>query len=54
MRLQTTFLININLEEEKQISDPKKLMRFDWEKEDNKEIVEPDWEALEREIKGVN
>jgi hypothetical protein len=53
MRLQTAYLININLEEKDQITDPKKLMKFSWEEEEIKELKEPDWEALEREIKGI-
>jgi hypothetical protein len=53
MRIQTAFLINIQLEENDRITDPKKLMRFQWEKEEAKELNEPDWEALEREIKGI-
>jgi hypothetical protein len=55
MRLQTAYLININLEEKNQFDDPRKLMRFPWESENkNEEQSEPNWEALEREIKGVN
>lgn len=55
MRLQTAYLININLEEKDQIADPKKLMKFPWEEEDKAvDIEEPDWEGLERQIKGIN
>lgn len=53
MRLQTAYLININLDQEHQITNTKKLMRFPWEEEEVKEIKEPDWERLEREIKGI-
>lgn len=53
MRLQTAYLINVNLQEKDQFTDPRKLLRFPWEAEEIKETGEPDWERLEREIKGI-
>jgi hypothetical protein len=49
MRLQTLYLVNMQLDQNNQIKDVKDLMRFKWEEEDkNKELIIPDWEKLEK------
>jgi len=53
MRLQTWFLINVQLERKKQIKKPEKLIKFPWEKIDipkftheQKEEIKRKWEHL--------
>ncbi len=53
MRLQTIFLMNANLPRESQILSTQELIRFPWEKEEITELPEPDWERIEREVKGI-
>lgn len=52
MRLQTFYLVNMQLPQEKQIRDPRALMPFDWDDEIPEEdvyIPTPDeWEELDR------
>jgi hypothetical protein len=53
MRLQTIYLMNANLPRESQILSPQELIRFPWEKEEIIDSPEPDWERIEREVKGI-
>ena len=52
MRLQTYFLINIQIDSKKQLKDVKDLFRFKWEEIKTNEITVPDWEQLQNEIMG--
>lgn len=54
MRLQTFYLININLDKNNQLSDPEDLIKFPWDEKKIKSVEEPDWEKLEKDIKGIN
>lgn len=52
MRLQTVYLFNKDLPEDKRINDPRALMPFPWEEplpEEEVHVPTPDeWEALDR------
>ena len=51
MRLQTFYLVSIQLSDDSKIKEPIDLMKFEWESDKPVEIVEhPDWERLDREI----
>lgn len=56
MRLQTMLLLNQNIKPAHQFRDPKKLMRFYWEKVKPEEIEiweEEDWQQMDKKI-GTN
>lgn len=54
MRLQTFYLVNLQLDRNSALKDVKDLMKFTWDEEPIKEIKEPNWEELERDLyKGV-
>jgi hypothetical protein len=54
MRLQTFYLVNLQLDRNSALKDVKDLMRFAWEDDPIKEVQEPNWEELERDLyKGV-
>jgi len=52
MRLQTFYLVSIQLSDDSKINEPKDLIKFTWDEEKKVDIVEePDWVKLDKEIK---
>jgi hypothetical protein len=50
MRLQTFYLINLQLKPENALQDVTELMKFKWDQDQAKEIIEPDWNELENQL----
>lgn len=53
MRLQTFYLINVQLPRKSQIATPKELMKFEWEIIRPEDVEVPDWDKLDEKYKGV-
>ena len=49
MRIQTFYLVNLQLDPKNTLNDVKDLMKFNWE-EEIIQAKEPDWAELERNI----
>lgn len=57
MRLQTMFLVNLQLPTGKQLKKPEKLMRFEWERgtpEQVPKLTKEDWARREEALSGLS
>ena len=53
MRLQTVFLLNVQLAKKDKISDVTKLMKFPWDKEQPKEVRKQSVEEMKQVLMGI-
>lgn len=51
MRLQTFYLINVQLPKKSSLSRPQELMKFEWERVKFEDAIVPDWDKLDNEYK---